>query len=435
MTWHFPVRISQPAKLAIVAWLLLVPTGDTVAQSEERSQGQLLGYIIAVVNDRVISWSDLTARLGLVILTANFPDSEEIRQRLLPRILRGLIDESLRWQAALQASVEVSESEVAQALADLAQRNGLHPDQLRELLRQRGIPFWTLREQIVVDLAWRKLVLQRFRPLVRVRAEEIDDVLGQIRSSIGATEHRVREIFLPVAQPQEEQTVLAAAQELAQQLRTGARFAEVARQFSQSASAARGGDLGWVRRGQLAAPLDQSLPLLLPGQISEPIRTRGGYYLLLLAERDVITTGGEVGLTVQRVGLPSLAGQTRFTEAERVAHARQLRQQVTSCTQLAEQLEQIGMPEPTDMGVITDLSTLPTAAADLIADLPVGRLSPPLLDGDEVVVWIVCERTISSPNIPSREAVAEGLAEQKIARLQQRYLQQLRRSAFVDIRL
>lgn len=434
MTGHFSVLISRSARLAIVVLLLLIPPAGTVAQNEG-DQEQLLGYIVAVVNDRVISWSDLTARLGLVILTANFPESDEIRQILLPRVLQGLIDESLRWQAALQTGVEVSESEVDQALSELAQRNELQPDQLRGLLQQRQIPFWTLREQIVVDRAWRKLVLQRFRSQVRVRAEEIDDVLEQIRASIGTTEYRVREIFLPVTQSQEQQAVLAEAQALVQRLRTGARFAEVAYQFSQSASAASGGDLGWVRRGQLATPLDQSLPLLFPGQISEPIRTRGGYYILLLVEQDVITTGGELGWMVQRAGLPSLVGRTRFTESERIAYVRQFRQQVTSCTQLAERLEQIGMPAPTDMGVITDLSTLPRDAADLIADLPVGRPSPPLLDGDEVVIWIVCERIISSPNIPSRESVAEGLAEQKIGRLQQRYLLQLRRTAFIDIRL
>jgi peptidyl-prolyl cis-trans isomerase SurA len=72
---------------------------------------------------------------------------------------------------------------------------------------------------------------------------------------------------------------------LAEQIGRGANFTAVARQFSQSATAAVGGDLGWVQQGALEPELEKAAAKLKVGELSEPVRTIAGYHLLAMRER------------------------------------------------------------------------------------------------------------------------------------------------------
>ena len=97
---------------------------------------------------------------------------------------------------------------------------------------------------------------------------------------------RVEEIFMPVDSPEQTDKVKKSRDELESQLRMGAPFAAVARQFSQNPTAAQGGDLGWISPGQLQPELDKVLVDMRPGSVSDPIRAAGGYYILALRERE-----------------------------------------------------------------------------------------------------------------------------------------------------
>src|ERR1051326_6663582 len=83
---------------------------------------------------------------------------------------------------------------------------------------------------------------------------------------------RVAEIFLAVDNPAQDEEVRRLAERLSQQMRQGARFSAVAQQFSQSATAGVGGDIGWVRPDQLPPELSKAVTQLRPGELSPPIR-------------------------------------------------------------------------------------------------------------------------------------------------------------------
>src|SRR6185503_16885980 len=102
---------------------------------------------------------------------------------------------------------------------------------------------------------------------------------------------RVAEIFLAVDNPSQDEETRRLADRLSMQMRQGARFSAVARQFSQSATAAVGGDIGWVRPDQLAPELGKAVSQLRPGELSAPIRAGGGYYVLLVVDRRTGATG------------------------------------------------------------------------------------------------------------------------------------------------
>jgi peptidyl-prolyl cis-trans isomerase SurA len=62
-------------------------------------------------------------------------------------------------------------------------------------------------------------------------------------------------------------------------------FARLARDFSQDASAANGGDLGWANPGMFVPEFEEAMNSLSPGQVSDPLISRFGVHLIQLLER------------------------------------------------------------------------------------------------------------------------------------------------------
>lgn len=244
--------------------------------------------IAAVVNDEVITGLDLAIRTRMAILSASLPDTPEMRGRVARQVLRTMIDERLWLQEAARRNVSVAQSEVDAELAPIAERNGVTLDGFEEYLARSGVLLRPLAEQIRATIAWRKLVNRQLRPQAIVTEEDIDEVLRQAELNQGQPQRRVSEIFLAVDEPGQDEEVRRNAERLIEQIRGGTPFDAIAAQFSDSATAAVGGDIGWVLPGQLAPEVDESLQTMQEDEIAGPVRALGGYYILQLrGERSV----------------------------------------------------------------------------------------------------------------------------------------------------
>ena len=238
--------------------------------------------IAAVVNDEVITGLDLAVRTRMAMLSAQLPDTPEMRNRAARQVLRAMIDERLMLQEAARQNITVQQSELDAELSKLAERNGVTLDQFGPYLQQNGVLLEPLADQLRASLAWTKLVNRQLRPRAVVSEEDIDEVLRQAEANKGQPQRRVSEIFLAVGQTAEEEEVRRGAERLIEQIRSGAPFSAIAAQFSESATAAVGGDVGWVLPGQLPPEVDEALQSMSEGEIAGPIRAAGGYYILQL---------------------------------------------------------------------------------------------------------------------------------------------------------
>jgi peptidyl-prolyl cis-trans isomerase SurA len=281
-----PQAAPRPAPQQAPAPAVAAPVAPPPARSTEG--------IAAVVNDDIISMSDLTARLQLALVSSGLPNSAETRQRLTPQVLRSLVDERLQLQEAARANVSVTDKEINEAFSKVAEQNNMQRDQLEKMLAGQGVPRSTLESQIRSTIAWGKLVQRRLRPTIEIGQEEIDQVIQRIQANAGKPEYLAAEIFLAVDTPEREDDVRRLAERLYEQIGQGASFPAVARQFSQSAGAANGGDLGWVQQGQLPEELDNSLQQLRPGQATRPIRSITGYHILMLRDQRAVGTANSL---------------------------------------------------------------------------------------------------------------------------------------------
>ena len=281
--------MPQPKrKLLLTAVLFLTALALRPAAAQDTLR------IVALVNDDVITAIDLGVRTEMVIASSGAPNTPESRQRLRPQVLRTLIDDRLRQQAADKEGISVPEDRIEERMSQLAQNNNMSLDQFREVLRHNNIePAW-LEDQIRTEIAWGMLVNRKFRSNIVITDADIDAAERRLREDAGKTEYRLAEIFLSVDDPNDTETVRESAQRLIDQLRKGSDFAEMARQFSQSSTASTGGALGWLSPADLPPEIATGIQGMQPNTVSDPIRGEGGFHILkLIEERQVAANGGQ----------------------------------------------------------------------------------------------------------------------------------------------
>ncbi len=407
--------------------VLLCAFGSTGSPSP-RAQDTLRAA--AVVNDEVISVLDLAMRTRLAILASGLTDSPEVRGRLRQQVLRNLIDERLQLQEAQRLEITVSERQLEAAIEQLAQQNNMNREQFLQFLVRNDILPRALLDQIRGSLTWQSVVQRRLRPTVEISDEEIDAILGRLESSEGRVQYRASEILLAVDSVLQEEEVRRTAVRLVEQIQRGASFAALARQFSQSATASVGGDLGWIEEGQLHDELNRSLTQMQPGSLAGPIRSFGGYYIILLHEQRSISMGNATIHLMQLLfALPRGASSEQEQQAR--AKARELLPLIDGCNSIEALAEQHGSPGSGDLGNLK-LGELPPRLRRLVGPLPIGQPSEPIRVGAGISVVVVCDRAHDSED---RERIRESLATQRLDMLARRYLRDLRRTANVDIRL
>lgn len=94
-----------------------------------------------------------------------------------------------------------------------------------------------------------------------------------------------RHILIRVNELTSEAEAKSKIERLKDRLDSGAKFADLAKLNSEDASAAKGGDLGWLSPGDTVAEFDEAMAKLAPNQVSPPVRTSFGWHLIEVLER------------------------------------------------------------------------------------------------------------------------------------------------------
>jgi len=410
--------------LLLLAFVLaLGSAGPSAAQSVQR--------IAAIVNDDVISAFDLEQRVEMVIRSSRMPDSADMRRRLRRQVLDALIDEKLQLQEARRLNLAVSEAEVDNAIGMVARQNNLSKADFQRFLASNGIPVSAVQEQLKAEVAWAKVVRRRLQPTVNISEEQVDEELERRKRTAGQPQSRLAEIFLPVDSPDLEDEVLRNAERLVGEVGAGADFSALARQFSRTASAPDGGDIGWVRQGQLGDEMDAAIAGLQVGQVSQPIRGTGGYYLVKLVDR---RDGQSADPLRTRLALRQLTVPIR-NEGGRasVAQVREALAGISGCERIQEATQRLPQAVVDDLGRLR-VGELPERLRATLATLPIGTFSEPMADEQNIMALMVCDREEPKVVEPTRDSVSEELVRQRVGVMAYRHLRDLRRSAVIEFR-
>lgn len=270
--------------------------------------------IAAVVNQDVVTKSDLMARHDLIAASTGLPRTPELMAKLRPQIVDMLIEEEIKMQEANRLKIEVTKEEIAQGFKSIADQNKVSPQDFRKMLETSGIRVGTMEDQIRAQIAWTKVVQRKIRPQIEVSDADIDSELEQLRANIGKPQYKISEIFLPLMEGKKPAEIQSFAEKLVSQLQKKPEaFGKVAQQFSAAPGAAQGGAVGWVIGGQMPTEVDAILPSLSPRSISNPIKTQSGFYIIFLQEKREITEA----LLPSREDIMQRVGGMRLDRAQR----------------------------------------------------------------------------------------------------------------------
>lgn len=430
MTYPYLRHLSRPLARLVASVLLLIAVALPVAAQQPQQR------IAVVVNDEVVSAFDVENRLRLVLATSGLPDNAEMRRRLQPQVMRNLIDEKLQIQEANRLNVSVSESEIEDAIRRIEQANRMQPGDLLRAMGSAGIDRSAIANQIRAGIAWTKVVNRRLRPTLQVGEDEIDEVLDRITANKGAVEYLLAEIYLSVESPDQEEEVRQNLENMIEQMRRGVAFSAMAQQFSQSASAQAGGDIGWVERSQIEEEVVGILDQMPVNRATPPIRTPSGFYVYLLRDKRTLAAPSPDDATVSlaQLILPLEPGADDAEIAAQKELAATIREAVSGCDDLQRVAQELGAPAPSPAPNLR-VGDLNPAIRPIVADLKVGDASEPVQTGGGLVMIMVCDRKEPPSNLPSRDDIADNLTRQRLDLMGRRYLRDLRRTAFIDVRV
>lgn len=410
--------------------------------------------IAATVNDEVITMSDVSSRTHLYLSGGHGVPPPEVKRQVEQQALDKLIDEKLQMQEAKALGITVTPEQVDEAFARVAQQNNFTPEDFRRRLVADGIRMGTLRDQLMAELAWSQVVRRKLRPQISVSEAEIDSAMEQISRGKGKARYRVAEIFLAVPDAAKDAAVRAEIEKIAAELAKGARFPDMARRFSQAPGAATGGDLGWVQEGQLDPRIDAALKGMSAGQLSAPVRSAAGYHLLFLRDMQQPSAGTAAApaapvaapsavVHLKQIAIPVSDKEPQALLAAKLGRAQALKSEIASCEAMAAKSKDFSSPGTRDLGKVA-VDALPPEIRMTVDALKVGELSGPLRTKDGIIVLMVCARETApqaaAPATPprdeaTREQVANRIGMQRLDQMQDRYLRDLRATAFIDKRI
>ena len=186
-----------------------------------------------------------------------------------------MIDERVKIQETRRQNIIISENEIDEALAHLEAQNGLPAGGFKRVLADQKIPYKTLREQTAANLGWLK-VLQRVGKRVTVSPAEIKAREKIIRKELARESLTFAEI---VVKMEEE------AGNVLQRLQNGADFRTMVELYSVADSRLEGGQIDGVTQDYYGSAGKDVLAALLPGQLSQPIKIKDGYAIVLMLNK------------------------------------------------------------------------------------------------------------------------------------------------------
>ena len=416
------------------------PLQEQVTSGPTAPQGLPAGIsesVAAVVNDEIISTYDLAQRMRLLIATSGVQPTEQNLPQFQREALVGLVDEHLqihelrRVQKEQKIDIIASDEDVDAEIADMAKQNNMNRQQFERQLAGQGIGIDTLRHQIQAQSSWQRWIRGRYGSRLRIGEDQIKAQQERIASAASKPQYQVAEVFLDAGRVGGMETAVQGANQLVAQLQQGAPFAAVARQFSASATAAAGGEVGWVSSGEMPPEVDAALEQMRAGQLSKPIPVKDGVYIVFLRDKRAGAGAMVVNLKQAAVALAQDASPADMEAAK--AKLMTLRGQVTGCGDLEAKAAKTQGVVAGDLGE-AEVKDLAPAFRDAAEALKPGQVSEPIRTQAGLHILAVCGKHATGEESIGHDQIENRLYGQQLSMIARRYMRDLRNSATIETR-
>ena len=278
-------------KIGALTAILASVAGANLAFSQTRElggSGILLDGVAAIVDDGIVLKSELRQQVTLIAERLKDEGTLPPLSVLERQILEQLVVRRIQLQRAERFGIVVSDDLLNQALTRMASQQQISFEQLPARLAAEGIDYGLYRQDMREQIALEQLRQRDVIGRINVSPKEMNHCLTRSQNSAADNlDYNTSYILLgapEAASPQELDQVRQQLDNIYERLKAGENFAELAVRFSDGQNALDGGTLGWRKGSQLPTLFADVVVELQAGEISQPIQTGSGFYIVRLNE-------------------------------------------------------------------------------------------------------------------------------------------------------
>ncbi len=366
------------------------------------------GNLKAVVNDAAIFEADVQARSALLKAQQPSVYGGMSEKELSKASLENLIDETIKAQKAQTMDIQVSEADIDRAILHLEQQNGFSTGGLKNLLKEANVPTETLRRQVYVDLLWLQYVRSKIQ-VPQIPDSAVQARLNKIRQQLSKPSFNVAEIIVPT---------LDEAQDIWENLQSGASFDEMALKYSKAPSAQIGGRLGVIEANHYGADISAVMEQMPVGQLSRPLATPKGYLILLMLDKKAAIQGDDV--LIWELAQGGIADEKNVPEITKTKN----------CEDFNKAIQTYGVLASFQRGW-TDPVQLPTQLKEMLQDTVVGDVLGPVKVPQGQLFFMKCS-VKTQRVVPQLQEVKEQLEMEQMELSAKRLLKAEKRGAVIE---
>lgn len=403
---------------------------------------QQLDSVAAIVDNDVVMRSQLDQRVKEVQQTiakrgGGVPPASVLQSQVLER----LIVENLQLQIGERSGIRITDEELNQAIGTIAQRNNMSVEQFRAALAHDGLSYNDARDQVRREMVISRVRQRRVAERIQVSEQEVKNFLASDLGKMQLSEEfHLANILIPTPESANSEAIQAAArqaQDVYQQLKQGADFNAMAVARSSSENALEGGDMGWRQAAQLPPPFDTMLSSMPLGDVTQPIRTPGGFIILKVLEKRGGGTQTRDEVHVRHILI-------KPSEIRSPAATKELAERLYSRIQNGEDFGELAKSFSEDPGSAlnggdlnwVDPNSLVPEFRETMASTPVNTISKPFQSQFGWHILEVLGRRATDNTEQAREQQAMMvLRNRKYDEELQTWLRQIRDEAYVEIKL
>jgi len=403
---------------------------------------QLVGRIVAVVNNEVITQFELNDRMRIVMQQLQkrgtpLPPQDVLEKQMLERI----ITDRVQLQFAQETGIRVDDLQLDKTLQRIAQENNMTVEAFRGALEKDGVSFAKFREEIRDEVILGRLREREVENRITVSDGEVEGFLSTRAAQTGGEdEFNLAHILVRVpeqASPEQIQSKRTHAEKALAELKK-VDFAQVAASYSDAPDALQGGVLGWRAASRLPALFLETVNGLKPGETSAVLRSPNGFHILKLLDKR--SKGG--ALIVQKTHARHILIKTNEIASETDAKNRmiQLKERLdhggANFAELARLHSEDGSASKGgDLGWLSPGETVPEFERAMDALKP-GETSVPVKSPFGWHLIQVLERRSEDVSKERQTLMArQEIRARKADEAYENWLRQLRDQAFVEYRL
>lgn len=426
-------------RLVLLALLLTAVSMAATAQAGATRTGD---YILAIVNQELVTAAELNARVARVKddatrQRATLPPEDQLRRE----ILDALIDERVQLTHARESGQRIDESELDRAVNNVAVQNQITMAQLRERLRRDGIDYARFRTNVRDQLLTERVREREVQARIRVTDADVDALLDQRRAAASAVaEYNIAQILVSVpdgASAADTERRRERAEAARKRIQAGESFEAVAREISEDANRASGGVIGMRAAERLPDVFVETVRPLKPGEVAPALlRTGAGFHLLKLVDK---REGDAFRIQQTRARHILLRPSAQLTAEAAQRRLAGFKQQIESGRASFESLarensEDGSAPQGGDLGWSNPGMFVPEFE-EAMNKLALNGLSDPVVSRFGVhLIQVMDRRAVTLDVKQQREQARNVLREQKFDEAYAEWLRELRARAYIEMR-